>query len=103
MSWTKLELEEQERREELRLILEALTAMGNLDISSIERSYGLPSYPGVDPMDIVTDYLTLVRNHIWTFLGNKYGTVYLDITPIDLVITIPAVNFPLLTGKTPLC
>ena len=92
MVWTKMELDQQERSEELRMILDALNGMNNLDLKAIERSRGIPDYPAMDPVDIVADYLSKVRAHLVQTLEATYGKEYLTIIPIDLVITVPAVS-----------
>ncbi|OCK81694.1 actin-like ATPase domain-containing protein [Lepidopterella palustris CBS 459.81] len=91
MVWTKLELDQQERSDELRMILSALNGMKNLDLSAIEKSHGIPDYPAMDPEDIVADYLSKVRAHVVQTLVQTYGAEYLSIIPIDIVITVPAV------------
>ena len=92
MVWTKMELDQQERSDELRMILDALNGMNNLDLKAIERSRGIPDYPAMDPVDIVADYLSKVRAHLVQTLEATYGKEYLTIIPIDLVITVPAVS-----------
>ena len=90
--WTKLELEEQGRLEELDVILKALDGMQNLDLNHIKRSMGMPVYPAKEPVEIVTDYLSLVREHlIQEDMLHSLGQATLDRTPIDLVLTCPTV------------
>lgn len=88
---TKLELEQQDRLEELDLILKALDGMKNLDIDHIVKSKGLPAYPTKTPTDIITDYLSMVREHIITEdLIPALGAVF-ERDPIDLVLTCPTI------------
>lgn len=89
--WTKLELDEQRPSEELRMILEVLSGMGNLDLARLRGNGGLPSYPGKDPVDIVADFLGKVREHTLIELARRYRPELLKTLPIDLVITVPAV------------
>jgi hypothetical protein len=89
--WTKLELDQQRRSDELRMLLDALIGMGNLDVRKIEQASGLPPYPGKDPVELVGDYLSSVREHLMHLLVNTYGADYLSTVPIDLVVTVPAV------------
>jgi hypothetical protein len=88
--WTKLELDQQERSEELVLILKALDGMGNLDPENIREADGLPSYPAKDSVDIVAEYLTKVREYVRDH--PQLHPTYLSMPPIDLVVTVPAVS-----------
>jgi hypothetical protein len=92
MVWTKLELAQQRRPEELRMILDALNGMENLDFDTIRRSGGLPEYPAKDPVDIVADYLTFVREHLMENLVQDYGPHYISTVPVDIVFAVPAVS-----------
>jgi hypothetical protein len=89
--WTKLDLDRQERSEELNMILNALVGTNNLDFDLIQQSQGLPSYPAKDPVDIVADYLEKVRERLWHHLSQTYPPAVLEATRIDLVFTVPAV------------
>lgn len=88
--WTKLELDEQKRGDELKMLLELLTGIGNLDLTRFADRGGPPAYPGKDPVDIVADYLSHVKGQLIKNLEKTYEGVYLSM-PIDLVITVPAV------------
>lgn len=93
MIWTKLQLEEQSRLEELDLIVKALDGMSNLGLRQITESRGLPSYPAKEPIEIVTEYLSLVCQHlIEAELNRRYGPELLRRTPINLVVTCPNVG-----------
>ena len=98
MVWTKLELEEQDRLEELDLVLKALDGMANLDLSRIVGSRGLPAYPAKEPVEIVTDYLSLFREHFVEVelegVNSTIGANLLRRTPIDIVLTCPIVRTP---------
>ncbi|KAF2192229.1 hypothetical protein K469DRAFT_620267 [Zopfia rhizophila CBS 207.26] len=93
LRWTKLELDQQGRTEELRMILDALNGMKNLSLTEIERSHGIPDYPAMSPVDIVADYLSKVREYLLETLPRDHGVAreYLDTIDIDLVITVPAI------------
>ena len=91
MVWTKLELEQQSRSDELSMILGALKGSNNLDYRTIKEAQGLPSYPAKDPVVIVADYLTKVREHLWGQLLSVYGEALLANIIIDLVVSVPAV------------
>jgi hypothetical protein len=90
--WTKLELGQQRRPEELQMILDALNGMENLNFDTIRRSGGLPAYPAKDPVDIVADYLTYVREHLMENLVQDYSAHYISTVPVDIVFTVPAVS-----------
>jgi len=89
MIWTKMELDQQGRKQELKSILDALDGMKNLDLDKIRMENGLPSYPAREPVDIVADYLSKVREHVLKELG-LHPTVLSDVIT-DLVVTVPAV------------
>jgi hypothetical protein len=98
MIWTKLQLQEQGRLDELDLLLKALDGMANLDLEPIVGSRGRPSYPAKEPVEIVTDYLSRLRAY---FLDNElngdHGTIGVSLlrrTPIDIVLTCPIVSKP---------
>lgn len=91
--WTKLELLTQNRGEELDHILRALEGMKNLNFEHIEKSRGLPEYPAKEPVEIITDYLSLVREHvIERDLIPTLGRELFERTPVDLVVTCPTVS-----------
>jgi hypothetical protein len=90
--WTKLELDQQERPDELALILKALDRMQNLDLMEIPEVDGLPSYPAKDPVDIVAEYLTQVREYVRDNPPSEFHPTYLSTMSIDLVVTVPAVS-----------
>jgi len=100
MVWTKLELEQQERPDELRMILDALDGMRNLSFEDTIQREELPSYPGKDPVDIVADYLTYIREHLVEELLQTYGAEFLSSLPVDLVVSVPAIWSDLAKNRT---
>src|SRR5436305_12934502 len=66
--------------------------MDNLNYDTIRLSGGLPSYPAKDPVDIVAEYLTYVREHLMENLVQDYSAHYISTVPIDIVFTVPAVS-----------
>lgn len=44
------------------------------------------------PVDLVADYLSCLRKHTLESLKRKYGEPFLDATPIDYILTVPAVS-----------
>ncbi|ETI21666.1 hypothetical protein G647_08013 [Cladophialophora carrionii CBS 160.54] len=93
MIWTKLQLEEQHRLDELDLLLKALDGMANLNLNAIVGNRGLPSYPAKEPVGIVTDYLSRLRAHfVEKELTGDHGTIGVHLlhrTPVDIVLTCP--------------
>jgi hypothetical protein len=90
--WTKLELDQQERHDELELILKAIDGMGNLDPERIPEADGFPSYAAKGPVDIVAEYLTQVREYVRDHPPLDFPPSYLSTVPIDLVIAVPVVS-----------
>lgn len=90
MSWTKLQLDEQSRSQELEWILDALQNM-KISMESLGQKKRMPPYPANSPVDVVSDYLMKIREVVVKFLRGKYGAVF-DNLPKELVVTIPAVS-----------
>lgn len=91
----KLSLDEhQKKSKQLKLLLAFLSSsLGGLNLSDSdsEDEDGPPDYPGRGPVDIVGDYLTEVRKHVWGELTRRYGeTIFSNLTK-ELVVTVPAV------------
>jgi hypothetical protein len=91
--WTKLELEQQSKSDELNLILAALHGTNNLDFRTIQQSQGLPSYPAKDSVQIVTDYLVKVREKLCGHLVGEYTQELVNTISVDLVMSVPAVLY----------
>jgi hypothetical protein len=92
----KLKLDEKMKgSRQFQLLLRFLSAsMGGLsmdDMLDMPDEDGPPEYPGKDPVDVVADYLTLVREHAWKEMGQLYGPTMLDSMNKELVVTVPAV------------
>jgi hypothetical protein len=90
MKWTKLQLDQQSREQELEWILEALRGM-KTGMEKIDDEHGMPSYPAKNPGDIVADYLRHVRERVVTLLKKIYGAVFNDL-PKEIVVSVPAVS-----------
>lgn len=85
---TKLELDLQDNKsEELDLILQALEGMDDLNFEHVKMSKGYPSYTWKGPEDIVADYLEKVFQCVPAALN--LPTEYLDRIPVDIVVTVP--------------
>jgi hypothetical protein len=88
---TKLELDIQDNKsEELDLILQALDGMNNLNFSYVEAATGHPDYPSKSPGDIVADYLTKIFQYT-SFALKHFGPEFRARIPVDIVITVPMV------------
>ncbi|KAG0637899.1 hypothetical protein HOY80DRAFT_907084 [Tuber brumale] len=91
--WTKLQLDEGQRREELKMLLALLS--GNLENMSIggsgEDDDNPPLYPGKQPQDVVADFLTGVNEHVVQTLIKQFSHRLLCTLQIEIVITVPAV------------
>lgn len=50
---------------------------------------------GKKPVDVVTDFLSALKKHTVYVLEGHFGKVYMEITPIEYFLTVPAVSgFP---------
>ncbi|KAF2685161.1 actin-like ATPase domain-containing protein [Lentithecium fluviatile CBS 122367] len=63
----------------------------NLDDLDSDDEEAPPEYPGKDAVDMVADYLGLVREHVFKELGEKYGVSVLASLDKEVVVTVPAV------------
>ena len=88
---TKLELDiEDNKLDELELILQLLHGTKNLGFEHVKASKGYPAYTWKTPEDIVTDYLTKVFEYLnRTVL--RYSSTLREQMPVDIVITVPVV------------
>jgi len=93
----KLRLDEKMKgSEQFRLLLAFLTSrMTDLDVSVDDildkPDGGPPDYPGKDPVDMVADYLTKVREWTWIEMERTYGAEMFASMRKELVVTVPAV------------
>jgi molecular chaperone DnaK (HSP70) len=87
---TKLELDLQDNKsEELNLILQTLDGMDNLKFEHVKTSKGYPEYTWKGPEDIVADYLTKIFHAFMPAMN--FPAEYLARIPVDIVITVPVV------------
>ena len=89
--WFKLDLDPSQHREGQSL--------------AITYPDPLASPPGYDvtPTKLVTDYLTAIRNHAELVLRHKLPRAIIDATPIEYLITVPAVWSGAAQAKTRAC
>jgi len=92
----KLKLDERlKKSKQLKMLLAFLRFDGleGLDIndSGSDDEDGPPDYPGKEPVEIVADYLTEVRKHVFQELAQIYDGGLFEILQKELVVTVPAV------------
>jgi hypothetical protein len=88
---TKMELDVQDDKvDELELILQVLDGTHNLEFDNVKKSRGYPEYTWKNPEEIVTDYLTKVFQHLNQSL-EYFGSHLRAQIPVDIVITVPVV------------
>jgi hypothetical protein len=54
--------------------------------------------PGKEPVDLVIDFLRGLKDHTMDVLESHFGKDFIEITPIEYFLTVPAVSF---TSKSP--
>jgi molecular chaperone DnaK (HSP70) len=93
--WTKLQLDASSKKpRELRMLLALLSndfSSMNLTDDDDDDSALPPAYPGKEPKDIVADYLTGVKEHVFQHLRTEFGPALFAACTLDVVITVPAV------------
>lgn len=98
---TKLELDVQDNKsDELDLILQVLDGMNNLNFDHVAAAKGYPDYTWKVPEDIVTDYLTKVFQYLDEAVAH-FGAELRAKIPVDIVLTVPVVS-PLFFSFKPL-
>lgn len=80
-----------ERTAWFKLLLQP-TDYGSADCSMAVGTQKLTSPK--KPVDIVADYLSCLRLHFLEIIGGSLGKAFLDATPIDYTVTVPAVSIP---------
>lgn len=86
---TKLELDVQDNKsDELELILQVLDGMKNLHFDHVRASGGYPEYTWKSPEEIVTDYLTKIYPYLDKRL-DEFGQEIRQRLPVDIVVTVP--------------
>jgi hypothetical protein len=86
---TKLELDVQDDKlDELELIIQLLEGTCNLDFSHVKKSRGYPEYTWKEPEEIVTDYLTNIFKYLDRAI-EYIGPQLRQSMAIDIVITTP--------------
>jgi molecular chaperone DnaK (HSP70) len=89
---TKLELDAQDNKtDELELILAVLEGMSNLNFQHVRASKGYPEYTWKSPEEIVTDFLSKIYQVVDREV-NQFSTELRAQLPVDIVITVPVVS-----------
>jgi hypothetical protein len=95
MVHTKLQLGVGSTSDELDHILEALDGIRNLSFQYVKKSEGLPKQTLLGPEEIVKEYLERVFHYIFEAESESLSNFAAELrsrTPVDIVVTIPAVS-----------
>lgn len=83
----------QERISWFKLLLEPTLYAATHSMPIRKRSVRpTPQLETKRPVDLVADYLSCLRKHTLECLKRKYGRAFLEATPIDYILTVPAVS-----------
>ncbi len=90
-AWTKLLLDETYSKDQLRLIQKLVHGDEDLTEDLADSAHDAnPTYqPAKEPVDIVADFLSGVRNHLQNVLEARYGILIKGLRR-EVVITVPA-------------
>lgn len=89
-----MELDVQDNKiDELELILQLLHGTENLSIEAVKKSRGLPEYTYKTPEQIVTDYLTHIFKRVNQILDVSAAGGLKEKIQVDIVITVPVVGY----------
>ncbi|KAH0606557.1 uncharacterized protein H6S33_003391 [Morchella sextelata] len=80
----------EERLAWIKLLLEPTKYISNNGTINSTRSLILDRNTK-EPVDVVADYLTCLRKHAIHCIQTTYGKAFLDATPIDYILTVPAI------------
>ncbi|KAI9776186.1 MAG: hypothetical protein M1839_000507 [Geoglossum umbratile] len=91
--WTKLQLDARSKTlQELQILLACLSNDSrSLNLDNKKDDGGPPASPGREPVEIVTDYLTGIKDHVLDNLRIDCGSTLFEKLVLDVVLTIPAV------------
>ena len=93
-AWTKLQLDKEKKPHGLQMLLALLSNdLGKLDLAQAgdEGEDNPPLYPGKEPEDVVADFLTGVKDHVFDSIEKSVGQRLFRTLSVDVVITVPAV------------
>ena len=97
MVHTKLQLDVGSTSNELDHILEALDGVHNLSFQYVKSTEGLPRHTLLGPEEIVKEYLERVYHYLIGSNSDSLSDFEAELrarTPVDIVVTIPAVRSP---------
>lgn len=60
--------------------------------SGSDIKYLIPTPSTKKPIDLIADYLRCLREHTLATIKRRYGAAFLKATPIDYILTVPAVR-----------
>lgn len=90
---TKLELEPRETRlDELEATLHLLRGTKNLAFAHVQNVGPQPAFTANSPTQIITDYLTKIRECACRESNIDVSKLEATRTPVDIVITVPVVS-----------
>jgi hypothetical protein len=91
LAYTKLQLQPAKKIDELRKVEDAVKAITHLKIDRIDLKNGSALTYSKSAEDVVANYLMRLREWLVRQLRLKYPAATLATTPVDLVVTVPAV------------
>jgi hypothetical protein len=92
----KLELGIGTSSTELDLLLKTMEGVAGLNFNSLKAAAPIPEYPTHLPEQIVTDYIEHAFGAVIAFINKEYTSTFIQTTPVDVVMTMPAVGAPYL-------
>jgi hypothetical protein len=91
MVHTKLELGIDTTSNELDLLLKTMEGVNGLSFSHLKAVAPIPDFPTQLPQQIVADYIEKAFIAIINFIEKQYTAAFFQTTPVDIVMTMPAV------------
>jgi hypothetical protein len=88
----KLELGIGTASNELDFLLKTMEGVDGLNFDNLKLVAPIPEYPTYLPEQIVTDYIEYAFGAVIDFINQKYTSSVIETTPVDVVITMPAVS-----------
>lgn len=81
----------EERLAWFKLLLEPTKYISNNRTINSTRSL-ISNRNTKEPVDVVADYLTCLRRYAIQVIQKTYGEAFVNATPIDYILTVPAVR-----------
>jgi hypothetical protein len=92
----KLELGIGTTSNELDFLLKTMEGVDGLNFNHLKSVAPIPEYPTHLPEQIVTDYIENAFGAVINFIETEYTSSFIQTTPVDIVMTMPAVGISLL-------